>query len=348
MLLIIGWGKTKLKDWYFLPSSLVAVLLGVLINELFFMFKPEWHLQASISDLEVGHLVKIPKIDGEAARNLLMIPTLAALGSTAVWFAGAKIALVASLETLLNIEAVDKIDPKKRLSPPNRELIAQGVGNMSAGLLSGIPMTSVIVRSSVNLNAGATSRISAILHGVLLLIGVMFAAVWLNKIPLAALAAILILTGYKLTKPSIFTKYFKRGWDQFIPFIATVVGILFTDLLIGVLIGIATSIFFLLRNSYRSPFIKSNQVQHIGDTEQFTLPNQVSFLHRQSIQEALWKVPADSKLIIDATQTEFIDKDVLDIFEDFIDGRAVAQNIQVNAPGLGKFIERPDPSAFSS
>jgi MFS superfamily sulfate permease-like transporter len=221
--------------------------------------------------------------------------------------------LVASLETLLSIEAVDELDPYQRVTPTNRELKAQGLGNIVSGLLGGLPVTSVIVRSSANVNSGAKTKMSTIYHGTLLLLCVAFIPFLLNQIPKSALAAVLIFTGYKLAKPSLFIGFYKKGWNQFLPFVGTILAILATDLLKGVLIGIGIAIIFIIRTNFKSAIVVVN------DTNKYLvrLRKDVSFLNKAILKQGLEKVPANSHVIIDVSRADFIDQDILEIIEDF-------------------------------
>ena len=329
--LLIIWKKTPLEKIKILPSSLFVVTISILLNELFKNYFPSFYVDAQ-------HLVNIPRTDFFSIQNMTF-PSFSSLGDYQVWGVAITIALVASLETLLNLEAVDNIDPLKRESPPNKELIAQGVGNFFAGVLGGLPITSVIVRSSVNIDAGAKSKYSAIFHGLFLLISIIVLVPILNKIPLAALASILIITGYKLTKEKIFKEMFKKGWNQFIPFIATILGILLTDLLIGIFIGLGVSVFFLLRSNFRNPFTIEKEIVYNDETIRIEFPNQVSFLNKASIKSTLWSIPANSKVIIDASKTDYIDDDVLEIICDFKEVIVPEKNIQLNKIGLKKEYE---------
>ena len=326
ILILVYWDKTPLKKMKFFPSSLFVVIFGVLINSLLMQFIPSMAIGSS-------HLVAIPQISFNNLDSFLHIPQASYLMMPSIWTVAITIALVASLETLLNIEAVDKIDPQKRHTPPNQELIAQGIGNLCAGIFGGIPITSVIVRSSVNIQAGNTSKMSSILHGFFIILSVLLFRDILNAIPLSSLAAILLVTGYKLAKVSIFTSMYKKGWQEFTPFIATVLAIVFTDLLIGVLIGLGVGIFFLLRNNFRNPFQREDYRLHVGEFIKIVMPNQVSFLNKASIKETLWNIPEHSKVIIDATNTNYIDGDILEVIEDFKEIVAPQKNIQLNILG---------------
>ncbi len=327
ILVLFYWDKTALKKIKLLPASLFVVVMGVALNLLFTNLIP-------VLGIEQTHLVNLPPIDTDNLSAYIHLPQLAHLANYQVWVVGATIAIVASLETLLNIEAVDKLDPHKRESPPNRELIAQGAGNIVAGLLGGLPVTSVIVRSSVNIQSGNRTKASAILHGLFMLASILVLSPMLNMIPLSALAAILIMTGYKLSKISLFKDMYRKGWSQFLPFVVTIVAIVATDLLIGVLIGLGTSVFYLMRSNFRNPFTKEEYRLHIGEVIKLELPNQVSFLNKATIKSTLWEIPNNSKVLIDASYSNFIDNDILEIVQDFKDVVAPERGIQLNILGL--------------
>ncbi len=325
LLVLIYWDKTPLKKYNFLPASLFVVISGISINLIFQQFFPTLYIEQS-------HLVNIPKING--ILSLVNTPDFTSISNPKVWMVGFTIAIVASLETLLNLEAVENIDPHKRKASPNKELVAQGIGNIFSGLVGGIPITSVIVRSSVNINAGAATKMSAILHGLLLLVSVLFISPFLNLIPIASLAAILLVTGYKLAKVSLFKEMYKKGLNQFIPFIATILAIVFTDLLIGILIGLTVSIFYLMKSNFKNPFKIEKEILAFGETIRMELPNQVSFLNKASIKDTLWSIPEGSKLIIDANYSDYIDNDILEIIEDFKSTVSKEKNIKLNIVGL--------------
>lgn len=337
MLILIYWENIPSKKLRALPASLFVVIMGAGLNEIFKNFIPSLAIEQS-------HLVNIPAISGFS--SLITTPSFQGIFNYQVWIVAITIAIVASLETLLNLEAVDKIDPHKRESPPNRELIAQGIGNMFSGLVGGIPITSVIVRSSVNINSGAESKISTILHGFLLLISVLVLSSVLNLIPLSSLAAILIVTGYKLAKVSLFKEMFSKGWDQFIPFLTTVVAIVFTDLLNGILIGGFVSILYLLKSNFNNPFSFKKEFMHIGETILIDLPNQVSFLNKSRIKTTLWDIPANSRVIIDASNCDYIDDDVLEVIKDFKTTVSKEKKIQLNLIGLKKKYQIEDHIQF--
>ena len=266
--------------------------------------------------------------------QMIVFPDFKSLSNYNVWLIALTIAIVASLETLLNLEAIQNIDPEKRYASPNKELLAQGVGNMFAGLIGGIPITSVIVRSSVNINAGGKTKLSSIIHGLFLLVSLLVLSSFLNLIPLASLASILLVTGYKLTKVELYKNMYAKGHNQFIPFICTILAIVFTDLLIGVLIGLTISIFYLLKSNFNNPFVMKKETLHLDETMRIELPNQVSFLNKASIKDTLWNIPNNSKVIIDGTYSDYIDQDVLDIINDFKNTISGIKNIKVNVLGI--------------
>lgn len=299
--------KSK-KSLKLLPGPLVVVLVGTLLNEYFKTSQPAYALEAK-------HLVALPVAnDVSSFISFLTFPDIAFLKNPDVWISGITIAIVASLETLLGIEAADKLDPLKRVTPTNRELKAQGVGNMVSGLIGGLPLTSVVVRTSANISAGGKSKMSTIYHGIMMMLCVMFIPGILNKIPLSALAAVLIFTGYKLAKVTLFKEFYRKGWDQFVPFVVTIAAILFTDLLVGILIGIGVGLFFLIRSNFRSA------VMVVNDNNNYLIRfrKDVSFLNKPIVKKKLEDVPAESYVIIDATRADFIDKDVIEEINNFL------------------------------
>ncbi len=301
-----------------IPAPLIVVAIGIAINEYF-------KSTGSAYAIDAKHMVSIPIAQStNEFFSFFTHPDFSQFANSQVWITGLTLALVASLETLLSIEAVDDLDPYQRVTNKERELKAQGVGNLLSGLIGGLPVTSVIVRSSANVNAGAQSRLSTILHGALLLVCVAFIPALLNLIPKSALAAVLIFTGYKLAKPSLFKMYYKKGWDQFLPFVITIVAILLTDLLIGVVIGIAVGIFFVVRSNFKtSVYIVHDQNRYL-----FRLRKDVSFLNKPIIKNQLERVPQDASVIIDASRADFIDRDVVEVIEDFLK-HAPLKNITV-------------------
>jgi MFS superfamily sulfate permease-like transporter len=253
-----------------------------------------------------------------------------------VWVVGLTIAIVASIETLLCIEASDRMDTQKRYTNTNVELKAQGIGNMISALLGGLPMTSVVVRSSANNNAGAKSKMSTIIHGLLLLISVLTIPLILNKIPLATLAAILLLVGYKLAKPATFKHFWKKGKYQFVPFIATLLAVVFLDLLKGVALGIVISIIFVLKGNLKRAYYFRKEEYADGDVIHIDLAQEVSFLNKAAIKQTLSHIPENSKVIIDAKDTVYIAHDILDLIHEFKTTRAVDNNIKVKLKGFKK------------
>lgn len=325
LVLLMTWDKTPLRKLNYLPASLVVVVMGIVLNAIFQNFIPSL-------TIERIHLVTIPPIT--SLNSILTLPDFSAIGNYQVWIVAFTIAIIASLETLLNLEAVENLDPHKRQASPNRELLAQGAGNIVSGMAGGLPLTSVIVRSSVNINAGAETKTSAIFHGLLLVASLFLLSPLMNLIPLASLAAILLVTGYKLAKLELFKDMYKKGLNQFIPFVATITAIIFTDLLIGILIGLGVSTFYLLKSNFKNPFILEKAVANVGETIRIEFPNQVSFLNKASIKDTLWSLPKGSKVILDATYSDFIDQDVLEVLNDFRFTVAPEKNIQVNILGL--------------
>ncbi len=325
ILVMLNWDKTPMKKVKFIPASLFVVLLGVLLNYLFKVSFPSIAISSE-------HLVSIPAFKG--IHSIVTLPNFTSINNPQVWGVAFTIAVIASIETLLNLEAVENLDPHKRQASPNRELVAQGIGNVICGLIGGIPITSVIVRSSVNLNAGAQTKISAILHGLFLLISILLLSPILNLIPLASLATILLLTGYKLAKISLFKEMYKNGLNQFIPFVATIIAIVFTDLLIGVLIGLAISIFYILKSNFKNAYHFHKEDHHAGDVITIRLAEEVSFLNKASIKRTLADIPENSTVIINADNSTFIDFDVLELIKDFTNVQSVEKKITVKVVGM--------------
>jgi MFS superfamily sulfate permease-like transporter len=290
------------------PGPLVVVILGIGLNEAFRFFSPGF----ALTDEE--HLVRLPIFNsiGEFISQFTP-PDWSAFVRPEVYTVAATIAVVASIETLLNIEAADKLDPYKRITPTNRELIAQGIGNSVSGLIGGLPVTSVVVRTSANVYAGAKTKFSAFTHGILLFVAAMTIPAWLNRTPLACLAAILLLIGYKLASPQLFRKMRRAGLDQFLPFVVTVVAIVFTDLLKGVLIGFAVGLFFVIRANHREPFT----VVHQGDDYLVRFNKDVTFVNKSALKNILREIPDSSRVIIDASKSLYIDKDIYEVLEEF-------------------------------
>jgi len=302
--------NAKLK---LVPGALLSVLLGIAVNYYFISI-------GSSFAIGVEHLVQLPIADKDNSfLSFFQFPDWNQFLNFKVYVTAFTIAIIASLETLLSIEAVDKLDPLKRRTPQNEELKAQGIGNILCGLVGGLPVTSVIVRSSANLDSGAQSKMSAIFHGFILLLSVAIIPNILNMIPLSALAAILIFVGYKLTKPILYIKQYQLGKEQFIPFITTIIAILFTDLLIGILIGLSIGIFYILRANHRVTYYYSEDLDKETDEHIITieLSEHVSFLNKANLQLTLEQLPENSTVIVDGTNSKDIDFDVLEIIYNF-------------------------------
>lgn len=292
----------------FVPGALMAVLLGTIINSIALFQFPELALAND-------HLVKLPTdlLKG-GFFEMMRFPDFSAIANIKIFQVAITIAIIASVESLLSVEASDKLDPDHQIAPTNKELIAQGSGNILSGLLGGIPVTAVIVRSSANLMAGARSRYAAVFHGILLLVSVVFIPKLLNLIPLAALAAVLLSVGYKLTKPSVFKEVFVKGPDQYIPFLITILAILFSDLLIGISIGLAAGLLFILKSNLKKTVV----MVHDGQNYLIRLRHNVSFINKSILRESFSKIPDGSYLIIDGTAAVFIDSDIIETIENFI------------------------------
>ncbi|MBL0272623.1 MAG: SulP family inorganic anion transporter [Chitinophagaceae bacterium] len=338
---MILWDKPVIKKKFpFIPGALVAVVLSIVINQI-------WIGIGSKLAIENEHLVTLP-VAGSANEffNFFSLPDFNGFLNGTVIVYGVIIALVASLETLLSIEAIDNLDPQRRITNTNKELFAQGVGNSVAGLIGGLPVTSVIVRSSANVNAGAKSKMSAIIHGVLLLISIVAIPGLLNKIPLSALAAVLLLTGYKLAKPSVFKGFWKAGKYQFIPFIVTVVVIIGIDLfavipalsgkglIIGVFAGIIAAAGAILHGNLKNSYYFHKEEHQEGDTIRIRLSEEVSFLNKAAIRQTLDHMPENSYVVIDASNTTYIDYDVLELIKEFRDIKVPLKNIKLQLIGF--------------
>ena len=324
----------KLKFTKLVQGPLVAVVTGIILTLVF----------GSMASLTISaeHMVSVPVPENvnEFFSNF-SFPDFNALKNPQVYVTAVVIAVVASLETLLCVEASDKQDTLKRITPTNRELKAQGVGNIISGCIGGLPLTQVIVRSSANQQSGGKTKASTILHGVLLLASVIAIPNILNLIPLGVLAAILLVVGYKLAKPALFIKMYKDGLGQFIPFLVTVLGIVFTDLLMGIGLGMVVAVFIILKNNYKIPFRMKRENLTGKDEIKIALSNDITFLNKASIQKALAEIPNDTHVVIDATNNHFIHHDVIEIIEDF-EVNAKTRNIEVNILELYKdIIEEP-------
>lgn len=308
LVLLIYWPKIKGANR--VPAPLVVVLVGIALSQIF---------QGGTMHLTANHYVEIPVVSSfSELTGLFIFPDFSQILNKDVWIVAITIAIIASLETLLSIEAIDKLDPFKRNTPTNRELMAQGIGNFSSGLLGGLPLTSVIVRSSANVQAGGRTRQSAMLHGIWLLVALLAIPKLINMIPLACLAAILLHTGYKLAKPALFVQMYRKGMDQFVPFTVTVIAVVFTDLLMGVGIGILIAIFYIIRANMQNAFKMETREQNGKKTVIMTLAEEVSFLNKVPIQQQLYSLPKNVETIrIDGKHSKFIDKDVIEVLKDF-------------------------------
>lgn len=314
----------KHKIFQLIQGPLVVVVLGIVFNYLF---------QNGILDfsLAADQVVRIPVPESVAGFfGQFNLPDFSVLSNFEVYKVAILLAVVASLETLLCVEATDKLDPQKRITPTNRELKAQGLGNIVSGLIGGLPVTQVIVRSSANIAFGGKTKLSTILHGLYLLIGAITLAAVLNMIPLASLAAILLVVGYKLAKPSLFKQMYHLGWEQFIPFTSTVVAILFTDLLTGIAIGLLVGIFFALRHSYKHALQMKDIISSEAgyQTHHLVLAEVVSFFTKAHVVKALEKIPPNSKVIVDGSKSKSIAYDIIDLIKDF-EINAKTKNITV-------------------
>ena len=314
--ILILWDKVltkKHKIFQLIQGPIVVVILGILFN----LAYVNGILPFSLNEKQI---VSVPVPDSiQSFLGQFTFPDFSALTNLEVWKIAIVLAIVASLETLLCVEATDKLDPDKRITPTNRELKAQGLGNIISGLIGGLPITQVIVRSSANINFGGKTKMSAILHGIFLLISAVFIASLLNLIPLASLAAVLLMVGYKLAKPELFKQMYKLGWEQFVPFAATIIAIVTTDLLKGITIGLLVGLFYTLRHSYRnSHHIKDTVTDDNGrSVHHLVLAEEVSFFNKANLLTTLDCMPANSKVIIDFTNSKSIAYDVIELIRDF-------------------------------
>ncbi len=327
LLILTFWNKTPLQKTG-IPAPLGVVMLGALASLGLENMGGLWAIGAT-------HSVQVPVTDGVGGLiKSLPSPDWSSLTKPVVYVAAITIAIVATLETLLNLEAVDNLDKLQRVSPPNRELFAQGVGNMSSGLLGGLPLTSVIIRSSVNVDMGAKTRMSCFIHGVFLFGMVAMFPQALNRIPLASLAAILLATGIKLASPALFRQMKKDGPNVFLPFVITVLAIVFTDLLVGILIGMAVAIGFILHSNLNRPLRHIIEKHVTGDVHRICLSNQVSFLNKASIMSVLHGFDRGSNVVIEASDTDYIDPDILDLIHDFENNIAPAHELTLSLVGF--------------
>ena len=330
LIILLVWEQRKIKNLAitkYIPGSLVAVIAGVLINQFFAIYYPPLYLSGT-------QMVSIPIPDNATEFfGQFTTPKFSALTDKNVYAVAITIAIVASIETLLSIEASDKLDTYKRITHTNQELKAQGVGNIVSGMIGGLPLTSVIVRSTANITSGAQTKLSAIFHGILLLVSIIIIPGLLNMIPLSALAALLILIGYKLAKVSIFKQMYDLGWSQFMPFIITIVAILFTDLLVGIGIGMAAATFFILRNNYITPYHYRSEYSDDGHKIHIKLSEEMSFLNKGKMLLVLRDIPNNSEVVIDGSNSLNISYDVLDVIDNFVESSKY-RNIKLELVGI--------------
>jgi MFS superfamily sulfate permease-like transporter len=330
LIILLLWEMVLIKKhklFKVIQGPLVAVVAGVLLNYLF---------TTGVINLKlnVDQVVSLPVTAGIADFfNQFMLPDFSRITDLKVYVTALTIAIVASLETLLCVEATDKLDPEKRVTSTNQELKAQGIGNFISGLIGGLPVTQVIVRSTANISFGAKTKLSTIIHGILLMVCAMAIPRILNMIPLATLACILIVVGYKLAKPALFKEMYKLGWSQFVPFMATIIGVVFTDLLQGIAIGMTFAVFYILRNNFRNPFYMIKNKHGAGLEYKIVLSEEVSFLNKGSILQMLNHVPGNARVVIDGRNSRVIDYDVVEIINNF-KTRAEMKNIQLEVVGI--------------
>ena len=326
--ILMFWDNWKLLKNSLFPAPVAVVLFGIGAGLWLEQLGEPWHIKPS-------HLVQVP-VAGNMAEffGLLPRPDFSQLMNPGVYTAGLTLAIVASLETLLNLNAADRLDPQQRTSPPSQELVAQGIGNVACGLVGGLPVTSVIIRTSVNVNAGSKTKLATIIHGTLLLVSVPLIPAWLNAIPLSSLAAILLMTGIKLVSPALIKQMWNEGRFQFGPFAATIMAIVFTDLLVGVVIGLVVGIGFILNSNMRRPVRRFVEKHLGGDVVRIELANQVSFLNRAALSKVLNEVPRNGRVLLDARSTDYIDPDVLDLIRDFKEQAGPAHGVEVSLVGF--------------
>ena len=334
--IMLFWDKVlakKAKFFKIVQGPFVAVLLGIIFYQA---------TKGTAYGIENNHLVNVPiPSDFDSFLGQFSFPNFGEIGNPAIWVTAFTIALVASLETLLCVEATDKLDPEKRVTPTNRELMAQGTGNIISGMIGGLPITQVIVRSSANIQSGGKSKASAIIHGFLLLTSVVLIPGLLNMIPLSVLAAILLIVGFKLAKPGLFKVMYKLGWKQFLPFMVTVLGIVFTDLLIGIGMGLAVGIVIILIKSYQnSHFLHVEDNSNGNHRIKMTLAEEVTFFNKGAILKELDSLPEGSFLELDVRKTRYLDNDIIEILEDFAI-KARNRNIDIKLISERGTVENP-------
>jgi MFS superfamily sulfate permease-like transporter len=335
LVILVGWEKIASGGSRFfkvVPSALVVVVLGIVLNQVFHVFVPGLY----ISDPE--HLVTLPVAQSlPDLLNQFTFPDFSRFSDPSLWTVGLTLAIVASIETLLSLEAADRIDPYRRISSPSRELWAQGVGNVISGLVGGLPITSVVLRTTANVHAGGRTWVAAFVHGLLLLATVFLIPQLLNLTPLSCLAAILIAVGYKLTKPDLYQSMYRLGFDQFIPFLLTVTAIVFTDLLKGVLIGLVCGLFFVIRSNHHAAFT----VVRKGKAYLIRLNKDATFINKNELRTKLRAIEEGADVLIDGTKALYIDRDILEIVEDF-QKMASHQGIEIELKHFEGKTSRPE------
>ena len=336
--ILILWNNVlskKGKIFQLVQGPVVAVAVGII----FYVLTKD-HETLGISK---EHLVSVPVPDDiDSFLGQFSFPNFSAVSNPQVWITAFTIALVASLETLLCVEATDKLDPHKNVTPTNRELLAQGTGNIVSGLIGGLPITQVIVRSSANIQSGGRTKLSAIIHGFFLLISIILIPNLLNMIPLSVLAAILFIVGYKLAKPALFKVMYNLGWKQFVPFIVTILGIVFIDLLWGIGLGLAVGIVVILIKSYQnSHFLHIEENGDGKDYVKMTLAEEVTFFNKGAILNELDKLPRNTFLEVDVMKTRYLDNDIIEILEDFII-KARERQIDIKLVSKRGIVENPE------
>ncbi|MGM5631986.1 SulP family inorganic anion transporter [Apibacter raozihei] len=334
LICMVLWDKYKPKILKTIPGALIAVIVGLVS---YFIF------QKTNTSFEGSELVQLPVVESfNSFTQLFLFPNFGLIANPKIWVLALTIGMVASIETLLTIEATDKIDPLRRVTPTNRELFAQGIGNSLSGLIGGLPITSVIVRSKAGLVAGGRTKTTTIVHGIILLLGVLFIAKFLNMIPLASLAAILVVTGYKLCNPALFKHVFSLSKHQWIPFVITVLAILLTDLLKGVGIGMLVAVYFILRGNMKSCY--TMYITHVDNQKyiHLILSEEISFLKKSTIIKTLSRIKNNSNIIIDAEKTVYIDFDVLELIREFKAETAPRKNINLKLINFKDVYEIPN------
>jgi len=337
LFILLLWDKVlskKAKIFQIIQGPLVAVAIGII----FFMLTKSYGSLA----IEKSHLVSVPIPENVTSfLDQFSFPNFSIVTNAEVWIVAFTIALVASLETLLCVEATDKLDPDKNVTPTNRELLAQGTGNIISGMIGGLPITQVIVRSSANIQSGGRSKMSTIIHGFLLLISIMIIPRLLNMIPLSVLAAVLLIVGYKLAKPALFKKMYDLGWKQWVPFNVTVFGIVFIDLLYGIGLGLAVGIVVILIKSYQNSHFLHKEGDELNDGRiKMTLAEEVTFFNKGAILNELDNIAENSYLELDVRKTRYLDNDIIEILDDFA-FKAANRNITIKLISERGIVENP-------